>query len=103
MKKVLEDARQKSSNVDILKAYERVVRLYKKHNMPTDDMLQSDLQYYTALLLEDAQREHLKKLLQGSSSYTKLIVMTCLCYMSTKAIICRMLLRRFKTCIRNYA
>ncbi len=32
------------------------MRLYQKHNMPTNEIIQKDLRYYTALLLEDAPK-----------------------------------------------
>lgn len=56
LKDALEHMRQKSRNPDIQKTYDRVVHLYQKHNIPTDELFKDDLKYRTEVLLEDAPR-----------------------------------------------
>ena len=53
LKDVLEDAREKSRSPNVQKAYDRVVRLYQKHNIPTEELFKNSLRYCTEMLLED--------------------------------------------------
>src|SRR6266700_3726741 len=64
LKDVLEDARQKSRKVEVQEAYNRVVHLYQKHNIPTDDIFKDNLRYCTELLLTDRIAEAAVRLLK---------------------------------------
>ena len=53
LRDILGNARKETRSTKVQKVYDRVVRLYQKHQFPTDALLREDLRYYTAMLLED--------------------------------------------------
>lgn len=66
LREVLENARKKSYHTEshssaISSAYDRVVHLYQKHNIPTDEVLRGDLEHYTEMLLDEAAQNERKE------------------------------------------